>query len=228
MRVAAAAALIVLAGCSDHSSEAAHRADPGPNAAGLVTAPCHGPAPLRPAAAFFCTKGRNYMTQQARAALIDAAEALNRRYPRTILTFMDASGPDGRKPFKPHLSHGDGRQIDLADFYQSRSGRRLAGPPPASRAGYGAFEPPRPGDPLPCRGIDRPNDDRDPPADRIWRLDDERTATLVKILVADPRVRRVFIEPHLKRRFGLSESPKVRFAGCQAARHDDHIHVDFR
>ena len=26
---------------------------------------------------------------------------------------------------------------------------------------------------------------------------------------------------------GFSGSGKVRFAGCQAARHDDHIHVDF-
>jgi hypothetical protein len=40
-------------------------------------------------------------------------------------------------------------------------------------------------------------------------------------------VRRVFIEPHLKARLDLARLSKVRFAGCRAARHDDHIHVDF-
>lgn len=40
----------------------------------------------------------------------------------------------------------------------------------------------------------------------------------------DDRVGKVFIEPHLKVKFG-AESEKVRFQGCRAARHDDHIHV---
>ncbi|HWW11730.1 MAG TPA: hypothetical protein VN018_04370, partial [Brevundimonas sp.] len=67
----------------------------------------------------------------------------------------------------------------------------------------------------------------DPPADRPWRLDEARTKALLETLIADHRVRRVLIEPHLERRMGLWGHPKLRFAGCQAARHDDHIHVDF-
>ena len=68
----------------------------------------------------------------------------------------------------------------------------------------------------------------DPPADRAWRLDEDRTRDLLALLVADPRVRRIFVEPHLKTRLGFDGNAKVRFAGCQAARHDDHVHVDFR
>ncbi|MFT5619364.1 MAG: hypothetical protein ACI85I_002607, partial [Arenicella sp.] len=36
---------------------------------------------------------------------------------------------------------------------------------------------------------------------------------------------KVFIEPHLKTRLGLENYSKIRFHGCQAVRHDDHIHV---
>jgi hypothetical protein len=134
---------------------------------------------------------------------------------------------DGRKPLFPHLSHGDGRQVDLAVFYQDRGGAPMAAPPRGSHNGYGKFEPARRGDPLPCLGIDRPGDERDPPADRAWKLDEVRTKALLQALIADPRVRRVLIEPHLEKRFGLWGHPKVRAPGCNAARHDDHLHVDF-
>jgi hypothetical protein len=99
-----------------------------------------------------------------------------------------------------------------------------------TRSGYRAYEPPLKSGDRRCTGatarppeIDAP----DPARDRNWRLDEARTATMVRLLAADPRVRRVFIEPHLKTRLGLGRLSKVRFAGCRAARHDDHIHVDF-
>lgn len=53
-----------------------------------------------------------------------------------------------------------------------------------------------------------------------------RTRDLTITVIQDPRVRRIFLEPHLKARLGLSAEPKVRLQGCWAARHDDHIHVD--
>ena len=54
--------------------------------------------------------------------------------------------------------------------------------------------------------------------------DPERTAALVRTLLADGRVGKVFVEPPLARAPGLSD-PKLRFQGCRAARHDDHVHV---
>ncbi len=137
---------------------------------------------------------------------------------------MDASWDKGTKPFPPHLSHGDGREVDMAVFYRTTEGRPLNKPP--SLNGYGAHEPARPGDPLPCKGITRPGDDGTP-ADRAWRLDEGRTRDLLGLLIQSPQVKRIFLEPHLKRRFGLETEAKVRFAGCWAAPHDDHLHVDF-
>jgi hypothetical protein len=50
---------------------------------------------------------------------------------------------------------------------------------------------------------------------------------MVNFFAADPSIEKVFIEPHLKNRLQLT-SPKVRFQGCHAARHDDHVHVQVR
>ncbi|MBL8770021.1 MAG: penicillin-insensitive murein endopeptidase [Phenylobacterium sp.] len=143
-----------------------------------------------------------------------------------MVRYMEASWPRATRPMPPHLSHGDGRQIDLAVFYVSRDGRPLGRPPTAS--GYGAFEPPRAGDPRVCTGHGGHHAAPDPPPSRRWTLDDSRTATLLRTLARDARVRRIFIEPHLKARLGFARNGKVRFAGCGAARHDDHLHVDFR
>lgn len=200
---------------------------PSPSKAGLVLLPCSTKAgAIRPEHIGFCVGGRAYVRPDVRDALVRVSQAFGKANPGSVVLFMDASGADGRKPFYPHLSHGDGRQVDLAVFYTDLQGRPLAAPPKTGRFGYGAYEPPRPGDPTVCKGVHRPGD-KGTPADRRWRLDDVRTRDFVRRLVADPRVRRVFIEPHLKKRFGLQNNPKVRFAGCKAARHDDHIHVDF-
>lgn len=197
-------------------------------APGLVPLPCADSGPLRPHMHGYCLLQRHYVRAGPRAALLEAATALRARFPGTAVRFMEASWPFGTRPMPPHLSHGDGRQVDLALFYVDLKGRPLAAAP--TKSGYRAFEPPLKNSDRRCTGATkRPlkSDAPDPPADRKWRLDEIRTAALVRLLVADPRVRRVFIEPHLKAGLGLSGLGKVRFAGCRAARHDDHIHVDF-
>ena len=56
------------------------------------------------------------------------------------------------------------------------------------------------------------------------QLEPARTTALVRALLADARVGKVFVEPALADRLGLAD-PKLRFQGCRAARHDDHVHV---
>jgi len=198
--------------------------------AGLVALPCRG-GPLQPVAQRYCRDRKNYVTPAARGVLLGAADRLAARHPGLVVRYMEASWPSGVRPMPPHFSHGDGRQIDLVLFYEDRSGRPLSGPAkPYGRhaPGYGAFEPPRHEADRMCAGLKTAHDLPDPPANRPWRLDDDRTAELVRTLAAESQVRRVFLEPHLKRRLGFAGDAKVRFAGCNAARHDDHIHVDFR
>ena len=40
-----------------------------------------------------------------------------------------------------------------------------------------------------------------------------------------PDIDKIFLEPHLKSRLRLSSYGKIRFHGCAAVRHDDHIHI---
>lgn len=224
--------LLAVVGCRAPVDGADWRGPPGsttPNAAGLVSLPCDGSTGLAPAKPYYCRVGRHFLTPQARAVMLEAASSIARRHPGSPLYFMDASGPDGVKPFPPHLSHGDGRQLDVALFYTDTAGTPLNRFPDTSRhGGYWPAEPPRPGEDTACPdGRAQEAEKPDPPANRPWRLDETRTRAVLDILLADPRVRRILIEPHLERRLGLWGHPKLRFAGCQAARHDDHMHIDF-
>ena len=53
--------------------------------------------------------------------------------------------------------------------------------------------------------------------------DEERMAAVMRILSSDERVGKSFIEPHLVQSLQIAH-PRIRFQGCRAARHDDHIH----
>lgn len=204
---------------------------------GAVLALAHSPAPpgaerlpcadagLRPGSFWlYCVLGRNYVRQGGVDVLRDAKAAVEAVHGPSPLVWLDASGP-WRGELWPHRSHGTGLQIDLALYYQHRDGRPRRTAP--VWPGYFAYEPPTPGERAPC-GQGRPFDLGDPSPRRGWSWDAERTGTLVRAIIGDPRVERIFLEPHLADRLGLSGHPKVRFAGCRAARHDDHIHIDLR
>jgi hypothetical protein len=47
---------------------------------------------------------------------------------------------------------------------------------------------------------------------------------LARALLADPMMGKAFLEPPLARQLGPKDA-KLRFQGCRAARHDDHIHA---
>ena len=60
-----------------------------------------------------------------------------------------------------------------------------------------------------------------------FTFDSTVTKELVNYFASKPVIGKIFIEPHLKTRLGLT-SDKIRFHGCQAVRHDDHIHVQLK
>ena len=222
-------ALLALAGCGPQAPSPRrppiHR-PATPNAAGLVTLPCSGNGPLRPVSDEYCASQINYVTPVARRALLRIAERFARSHRGYVVRYMRASWPSGVRPMPPTLSHGDGREVDLALFYTDARGRPRPFPPASD--GYRSYEPPRREADRVCVGQHGDHDQPDPPANRDWRLNERPTADLMRLLSADPTVSHMFIEPHLKARLGFARDPKVRFAGCQAARHDDHLHVDFR
>ena len=183
----------------------------------------------------FCILNRNYAAPQVEAGLGHLAAALARTRPGTVTSYLDAGFPFlDRFPMLPHIGHRDGLDLDLAFFYQDGAGTYLPGGA-RSRIGYGAFEQPDAGAEQPCADVKEPLTLR---WDLPWlqaklppyRLDTERTAALLEWLTTEgPEhgVAGLIVEPHLATRLGVS-SELIRFQGCRAARHDDHIHVDFK
>jgi hypothetical protein len=136
-------------------------------------------------------------------------------------------------PLLPHLSHNDGRKLDLAFYYAAPDGTYLPGAL-RSPIGYWAFETPSPGDPLPCSDQTGLSLRWDLPLlQRLYPnrpIEPERTRAALAWLASEGArhgVERLFVEPHLARRLGVA-SPLIGFQGCRAARHDDHIHFQIR
>ena len=177
-----------------------------------------------------CWLNRAYV----RSTTISVVNKLDRdiasRFSHSHVTILEGSFPlfDGF-PLPPHLSHHDGRKVDLAYFYRDANGRPIARGSP-SPIGYFHFQQARPGDREPCAGRFTPlrwGFSWLQPKAPAWVLDEERTRAMILWLKARPEVTRIFIEPHLADRLGVGGG-KVRFQGCRAARHDDHLHVEIR
>jgi hypothetical protein len=178
-----------------------------------------------------CLLNRHYATPAARAVLAAMASRLAADFRGRRISYLDAGFPFfAWFPMVPHLSHGDGRKVDIALlFLDSASGGPAPGRAP-SPIGYWGYVPPRPAATLPCDGQRswlRWDFDWLQPLLPEFRMDEAAQAALLKDLAASRQVVRVLIEPHLKARLD-ADHPKIRFQGCAAARHDDHIHVEFR
>ena len=60
---------------------------------------------------------------------------------------------------------------------------------------------------------------------RNYLMDTPATKRLLLKFIRQPQIKKIFLEPHLKQRLGLQKEKKIRFHGCRAVRHDDHIHI---
>lgn len=174
---------------------------------------------------------RNYVTPRLNGELEAISKSLEEKHKGVKLVYLDANFPfiDGF-PLLPHLSHNDGKKVDLCFIYSTPDGELVNEKPSVS--GYGVFEGPAKNE------YDQISACK---AKGYWQYDyaqyltlgqvnnglefsQKGTKALVKSIISQRYIRKVFIEPHLKQRMGL-QSNKVRYHGCQAVRHDDHIHI---
>jgi len=189
---------------------------------GRVALPCVSNGPLQVQSPLYCALNRTYVTPQMFAVLDRLATQMNTAHPGTQTLVLDANFPfiDGF-PLLPHLSHADGEKVDVA-FYYKDAGGYLRGET-RSPLGYFTFE----NGPTDC-----PKKWPTLRWDMGWiqslrsnlTLDRARMNTLLSLIASDPVIGKAFIEPHLARSFSANH-PKIRFQGCRAARHDDHIHL---
>ena len=190
--------------------------------AGREPLPCFSGGALNTQSAAYCALNRHYVAPELKKVLFDLSAQMDREYPGTTTLILDANFPFiSGFPLLPHLSHSDGQKVDLAFFYQ-KDGTYLSGKT-RSPIGYFAFE-------------DGPTDCADNTLTLRWNfswlqklwadyeLEPARMKTSLEILARDDRIEKIFLEPHLKARLQIN-SQKIRFQGCRAARHDDHIHI---
>jgi len=205
-----------------------------------LLAPCFGRIPLplyatkeqpiQPASWLGCLMNRHYVKPELKMVLIEASKGMGEE---VQLVYLDASFPfwDGF-PLFPHKSHDDGKKVDLAFIYQSSEDQQLLNDG-KGLLGYGVVEPPEAGEvnqPGICikRGywqyslLEKLMPQSERPA---YIFSEALNRQLLLSLASDKRVGKIFLEPHLKSRLGLEGYQKIRFHGCGAVRHDDHIHV---
>lgn len=190
---------------------------------------------LKPLNVLTCLLNRHYVRPSLREAINRTAMEMNAQYPGTKINYLDACFPFINKfPLFPHLSHNDGKKIDLSFCYKD-SATDIATNECPSFIGYGICEEPLPDEvnaAIRCaskgywqysalRVIIPQGRKKD------FTFDAQRTKTFVELLVKQDEIGKIFIEPHLKTRLQLTSS-KIRFHGCQAVRHDDHIHAQLK
>lgn len=202
---------------------------------GRVQLPVFENRHLQPANIWTCLLNRNYVRPQLREITYKVAESMNSKYPGTTINYLDANFPFINKfPLLPHLSHNDGKKLDLSFQYNDSQTGQMTNDIP-SFIGYGICEEPKEGEenkPADCdkKGYWQYNLLRDIVSQNNkdkFTFDNKRTKELVNSFASHDGLGKIFIEPHLKTRLGLTSS-KIRFHGCQAVRHDDHIHVQLK
>ncbi|GAB5557366.1 MAG: hypothetical protein SchgKO_15790 [Schleiferiaceae bacterium] len=189
---------------------------------------------LKPANSLTTWLNRQYVTPELNEVLQEVSQRISKINSTAEIHYLDANFPfiDGF-PLIPHLSHNDGKKVDLSLVYEDAKGHWS--PLLKSRSGYGVFEIPV-GDELNQPAI------CDQAGAKQYNLaaylslgeintelkwSKKWTKELMVKLCTDPRIGKIFLEPHLVNRMDLHYH-KIRFHGCHAVRHDDHIHIQLK
>lgn len=202
---------------------------------GRVPLPVFSHPNLRPHQVFYyCLLNHHYVRPEVKATAERVSDQLAARYPGTVVYYLDANFPffDGY-PLEPHFSHRDGKKLDIAlHWLDAQAGSSIQGAPLA--LGYGACALPEKGETdmeEKCRRQGNWYRSLGKEAGGFfyekenYRLDEERTREMIRLFAEEKEVGKILLEPHLKTRLKLGKYDKIRFQGCHAARHDDHIHV---
>lgn len=182
---------------------------------------------------FYRLANRNYVKPELNNIIAKIANNFSKKNKGFKLIYLDANFPFfDNFPLLPHLSHNDGKKIDISFVYELNG--ELTNKKP-SISGYGVYENPT---------SKEHNQNSFCKNKGYWQYDFPKYLTLgtinkdvvfsnlanrdlVKLITSQKEIGKVFIEPYLKARLNLS-SNKIRFHGCRAVRHDDHIHLQLK
>ncbi len=203
---------------------------------GRTTLPVFVKNHIQPVTIWTCILNRHYVRLELKKSVEAVAARMNAQFPGTEIHYLDANLPfiDGF-PLLPHLSHNDGRKLDLAFYYLDKRTAQPTNDQP-SFSGYGVFEGPRPDEiNTTATCLEKGNWQYDynkymafGSNAKQFVFDETRTRTMIQAFIDEMAIEKMFVEPHLKSRLGFQNNSKVRFHGCQAVRHDDHLHIQIK
>lgn len=190
-------------------------------------------ADLRPHSWWTCFLNRHYVRPELKATVDQALTKFRTEFPDQQVTYLDANFPFWNGfPLLPHISHSDGRKLDLAFLYINNKTKKIRKGGARSLTGYGVCEIPRKGELDQSAACHNQNRFYSFTKFLAWRghpknveADSWRTSRLVAYLAEHKGIGKILLEPHLTKRWQLSQYSKIRAAGCYAVRHDDHIHI---
>ena len=186
---------------------------------------------LRPVNYLTVLLNRNYVTPELKLFLLNLSESQELINHSIQVRYLDACFPFFKGfPLLPHLSHYDGKKIDLSFIYESENGDIVN--KSKSISGYGVFEGPHEKEfnqTNYCKGkgyfqYDYPKYLTFGKINKQIKFSEWGTKILIRSILHVEGLEKIFIEPHLKQRLGFTDN-RIRFQGCKAVRHDDHIHI---
>tara|TARA_R110002094_G_scaffold163198_1_gene147838 strand:- start:69 stop:950 length:882 start_codon:yes stop_codon:yes gene_type:complete len=186
--------------------------------------------PYQANSVLYCALNRNYVQPKVKSTLEKLADHMANKFPGTVVSYLDANFPFVNGiPLLPHLSHNDGKKLDVAFFYKDQESGMPFSKGGGWMVGYWNFAPSWHYEKKQVCAND---------GSLRWKfawlqsifsnlaLDLDRTSEMLNYLSlgnASKPIQKVFIEPYLVETLNV-HSDKIKFAGCNAARHDDHIH----
>jgi hypothetical protein len=200
---------------------------------GRVPLPVFEKDNLGPRTIWTAILNRHYVRPSLKATALKISAEMGEKYPGLRINYFDAGHPFyNGYPLIPHLSHDDGKKLDIGFVYDDVSTGKLSQVTP-SVIGYGISEEPQEGE------INRPQYCGENP--KNWTYNFMRNvypqgaknkysfnASISKELIGrfskEKNIQRILLEPHLKSRLRLS-SGKITQVQCGSVRHDDHFHV---
>lgn len=184
---------------------------------------------LKPRNLFYPLLFRNYVTPKLKNLLINSSEALKKDNIKII--YLDANFPFYNGfPLLPHKSHDDGKKIDICFSYKTKEGKITNKKPAFS--GYGIYVNENNYSNKNCleKGYWQYNLTKYLTLGKVNDLDFDakNTKKIILSFLSQNETQKIFIEPYLKNNLDLINFKKIRFQGCKAVRHDDHIHLQVK
>ncbi len=177
---------------------------------------------------------RSYVTPELNQLLSATAKNISKINPSVKIKYMDANFPFINEfPLLPHLSHNDGKKIDISLVFATPEGNITT--KQKSNSGYGVFAAPLPDEENQvdkCLGAgyfqyDYPKYLTFGKKNLALQFSEIGTKLLMQEFLKSEAIDMMFIEPHLKTRLKLDDR-RIRYHGCKAVRHDDHIHIQIK